>query len=1059
MWAICIHFLFPVIPYVIWKIRNKDRKTEPGEIILRYSVYFLLISFMTAIALGILSGTDTSFWVKINGSLEFAVKFVCLELIAAFAVAAGERFYHRSAPAGAKAEDVEEKTAGVWKRLIASAPVYLLAILVIGMNVALMFDNAVWGDEAFSVNTAEKSVYGIMQVMYFWENHPPLYYFWLKLFGELFGFSIPVCHLASLVPFIGGIIIAVTAFRKQFGNVPAAVFVVVSGLGSACLQYNLEIRMYALAFVSLMVSFYCSYRVISTGRRRAWVGMVLWALAGAYSHYYALVAAGGILFMTGVCVWLKNRGNTWRKGLGAIIAFLLAYAPWMFFLFHSMKNIKGNWWATEIMKLGDGVSMVMGNAGMDRIILPLFLLLVVTLFAAESGIFQVQEEKGEYTVRLQKPSVKNWSDETYAMAVGMFTIVGTIVFGYLLCLVMGPVFIQRYLYPLSAVAICMLVMGSSRIFRFLKQFQGKIFLFGPDDFAKTILVSLTVVLAGIGLQNYRLYSTQAEYEKVKTDEVLSIIGEPEEDVKMVTNGVKHLGWTVLYHYYPDNEIVNGDYRMAESDRFWYFNPGELADWQIEEMQQNGKDVISYGQRQISQYPFWLYYIEDSGRRESLEALSAETYEGVFLSMYDISNFSVDDFRDFKGVPSYKSDYQYMTANQINEAVEAVFSSGNAVTNVCLGLDPLILWHSEKEDISMVQAAFEAGWLHYADTYPEISFEVLLPFPSMDYWLSLEEEELQSALILYQQLAGILESRSNIVSYFVGSEEWLINNPSNYISDFATNELVSQKIFLLTFCDHMHEMNSTNSPAMMEKLWEQIVANKDSAGYPDLSQWDIVFFGDSIIGNYEGSYSIPGVVNGISGAAVYNCAQGGVSASGQGPDAMGFPWMAKAFTEGQTISTEMNLGQGIEQYRLTGHEGRKTCFIVNYGINDYYGGHVVENTEDPYDTTTYAGAMRIGILTLQEKYPDARYIMMGPGRVTLFGEGTELMSEKSGRLADYYEAAKAVAGELGVFYLDLYEEFPNEKDDLEDVLADGTHYGEYGRYAVGIKIINFLDEIQ
>ena len=122
-------------------------------------------------------------------------------------------------------------------------------------------------------------------------------------------------ELASLVPFVIGIVLALTVVRKHFGMLAATFFVMISGLGQACLEYNLEVRMYALAFLCVMGCFYCSYRVIADGSRKTWAGMVLWALAAAYSHYYALVAVGIMMFFTGVAVWIKYRGKTWIKGV------------------------------------------------------------------------------------------------------------------------------------------------------------------------------------------------------------------------------------------------------------------------------------------------------------------------------------------------------------------------------------------------------------------------------------------------------------------------------------------------------------------------------------------------------------------------------------------------------------------------------------------------------------------------------------------------------------------------------------------------------------------------
>lgn len=462
---------------------------------------------------------------------------------------------------------------------------------------------------------------------------------------------------------------------------------------------------------------------------------------------------------------------------------------------------------------------------------------------------------------------------------------------------------------------------------------------------------------------------------------------------------------------------------------------------------------------LAGYFAYTKMLEKQRKDASLKALSTEEYQGVFISMYDISSFSGEDFKTYKGVPTYKEDYSFKTAAQINEAIKAVFSSGNTITNVCIGLEPLMLWHSEKDDIIGVQERFENGWFTYADAHPEVRFEVLFSFPSMEYWLSLKEEEVQNALVLYRQLTDILSARGNIVTYYVGGQEWLINNPANYNDDFAANEIVSQKLFLLTFCDGELEITSANSEIMMRQLSEQIEKNrKHPVEYPNLSEWDIVFLGDSIIGNYEGSFSIPGVVNGLSGASVYNCGRGGSSAAQPEQEGWGFPRMAEIFVEGAVSETETNFGKGVAEYYSAEHSGKKTCFVINYGINDYYVGNSIDNEEKPYDITTFGGALRQGIATLQEKYPDAVYMIMGPGKVTLFENGTEVLSDMGGRLSDYYDKARDISEELGVCYIDIYEEFPNEKDELSDVLADGTHYNEYGRYMVGIKVINDLSVI-
>ena len=219
---------------------------------------------------------------------------------------------------------------------------------------------------------------------------------------------------------------------------------------------------------------------------------------------------------------------------------------------------------TEILGLDQSLEIVMGGRRMNVIVFPLLLVFLLVTLLADSSVFTVGEAG---RVCMHKPSVKKWSDKTYAMAVGACTILGTLTFAYLLSIVMAPMLAQRYLYPLSAVAIVMLAVGSSRVLELVAELEKSAWK-GLELLTRLLLVFLLAVLFDLGLQNYRECYDSYEQQKVETDKTLDLIGTPEEDVQMVSNGVKHLGWTVLYYYYPDNEIINGSYNQAESDRFW-----------------------------------------------------------------------------------------------------------------------------------------------------------------------------------------------------------------------------------------------------------------------------------------------------------------------------------------------------------------------------------------------------------------------------------------------------------------------------------------------------------
>lgn len=618
MFTIIITLLLPLVPIVAWRqyvLKNHGKSGQTtalgkGEYTFRYLTCLICVLVISWIMLSLAGNDDNTILRKLIESREYAVKVLCAEICIMLLYAIAELFVEEAKDG--KHEKIrsvlysfnDSKVWSVFRKYIGPVVVAALAILVVCLNFSMMSDRVLWGDEAFSANTAAKSMSGILQVLYYWDNHPPLYYYWLKLFGTLFGFTVPVFHLASLVPFVIGIVLALTFVRKHFGMLPAAFFVMISGLGQACLEYNLEVRMYALAFLCVMGCFYCSYRIIADGSRKTWVGMVLWALGAAYSHYYALVAVGIMMFFTGVAVWIKYRGKTWIKGVLAIIAFFIGYAPWLYFFYAGLKNVSRGWWMTEILGLDRSLEIVMGGRRMNGIVFPLLILFLVITLVADSSVFSVEKDG----IHLQKPSVKKWSDKTYAMAVGACTILGTLVFAYLLSVVMAPMLAQRYLYPLSAVAIVMLVIGSSRVLELLALLEKQSWK-GLELLGRVILVVFLGIMFGMGIQNYGECYDSYEQQKTETDKTLDLIGTPTQDTKMVTNGVKHLGWTVLYYYYPDNEIVNGDYRQAEADSFWYFTPNAMGGDSIAELEQNGYQVTDYGQMQLSQYPFFLYYME------------------------------------------------------------------------------------------------------------------------------------------------------------------------------------------------------------------------------------------------------------------------------------------------------------------------------------------------------------------------------------------------------------------------------------------------------------------
>lgn len=444
------------------------------------------------------------------------------------------------------------------------------------------------------------------------------------------------------------------------------------------------------------------------------------------------------------------------------------------------------------------------------------------------------------------------------------------------------------------------------------------------------------------------------------------------------------------------------------------------------------------------------------KKTDLERLSSAEYNSIFCSLYSIENFDEEDFLTYRGFRTLKLDNTLRDTADINEYLKTAFASGNTIENIYLGLDPVQMWSASRKDTDKWSASISKDILSYASAHPEVTFEVLLPAPSLEYWTEMDTKELEETLTLYHSLISTLSPYSNIMTYFMGGERWLIANPANYTSlQQTTNEIISRKLMLFTFCDHEFQVNAENASAALEALRELVVTEQTSpTEYPDLSSWDVVFFGDSIIGNYVGSYSVPGVTAGLSNAKTYNCAQGGTPACVDPDCVLSFPSSVDYFAsqDADAIPGDGPFRASMEEYLNENHSGRRLCFVLNFGLNDYFGGHPVDNAQNPYDTATYAGALREGISKLQSAYPDALILLMTPTFTVYFNNGTEPMSEKGGILTEYVEAALQVAGETNVICLNNYADLGINESTADTYLADGCHLNETGRFLLAERVI-------
>lgn len=457
-----------------------------------------------------------------------------------------------------------------------------------------------------------------------------------------------------------------------------------------------------------------------------------------------------------------------------------------------------------------------------------------------------------------------------------------------------------------------------------------------------------------------------------------------------------------------------------------------------------------------------FYINRSGITEADRMrLTTEEYQAVFASMYDISSFAETDFETYRGLKTVCLQGSLCGFKDLGKLKELVFAEGRAPQVVYLGIDPALLWKKATYKEEKWLTGLQENLFPMIEENNGVKFEITLAFPKLDYWAELSEAEIEERITVYQKTVELLSGYDNVVMFFYGAQDWLICNESNYINDFCLNEEMAHFFLLSTVCDKKFVVNPESIQKELTYLKSYVLQEqKQPATYPDFSNWEMVFFGDSIIALEDSSSAVPEVVAYFSKATIFDCAKGGIAASYTGEDEYYFPAITESFITGQTTNYETgeNLVKGINAFHNSSSADKNLCFVINFGLNDYFQGYEPDSMENPWDMSTYGGALRTGIENLQEVYPDAMIIVVTPNPISFYDYGTSPTGEGGYVLEEYACVARRVAEEMGVLCMDNYAQLGiTPENSAEYLLADGVHLSGKGRLCYAKALLSFMEE--
>lgn len=221
----------------------------------------------------------------------------------------------------------------------------LSIILVLLGFIMLLFNdflnNTFWYDEAYTIAMMKYSFSDIWQITAT-DVHPPLYYFMLKTFALVFGYSTFTLRLFSNLGVMACLVLGLFPIKRLFGAKTSLLFILLMVLMPVNQYLGVEIRMYSWAMFFVLACAVYAYEISVNTTLVNYAKATFFAICAAYTHYYALVAVG-VIFVILLTTLLIRRKMVVRLLLFSSIFFIL-YSPWIPTFSEQLQSVRTNFW-------------------------------------------------------------------------------------------------------------------------------------------------------------------------------------------------------------------------------------------------------------------------------------------------------------------------------------------------------------------------------------------------------------------------------------------------------------------------------------------------------------------------------------------------------------------------------------------------------------------------------------------------------------------------------------------------------------------------------------------
>ena len=409
---------------------------------------------------------------------------------------------------------------------------YIIAAVLIIINVTRLFDYNFWGDEAYSILISRYTTEDIIIYARDVDSHPPIFNLMLSFITAIFGQNVFAYHLTPFLPYVGIIILALTFVRKNFGSLATIIFMLLATLLDSSFSFIPEVRMYELGAFLVLASYASLYYVLKDGSTKYYVLLVITSLIAAYTHYYCLMAVG--FFYIGLFFYFVLR-HDWKGFKGYFIAGLvtvIGYLPWMLrSTVQTVEKDTNKFWIQNELSVSD-CFLYMFDSDVSFLLFILFILAIAFMLMNTSE----SRDRGDSEQRHESRCVMVW------LGCGLLSVIGSIMFGVIISALTTPLIIERYIYPVSVIIWLLFSIGVSRISRNADR-----------KFYFSLFVIAVLLFAGTA----NMYETMVEehYEDESTREIIDLTYDYLSPGDTIVTNLDHMEKNLGGLYFPDLNIA------------------------------------------------------------------------------------------------------------------------------------------------------------------------------------------------------------------------------------------------------------------------------------------------------------------------------------------------------------------------------------------------------------------------------------------------------------------------------------------------------------------------